>query len=282
MTVVALSLITAALFGTGDFFGGLAAKRTAVIRVVAGSHVVGLFGVTVASVLLADAFQWRDFLLGAAGGAFGGIGVAFLYRRLAIGPMHVVAPLTAITSAVVPVVWGTVIGERLSPVVWAGIALGLVAIVLVSWADDGQHQDDRSVTPRVVVESLIAGCGFGAFFVFLDATDASSAPWPVVGSRLFTSAVLVAALLARRQPLLPADRVTAAMIVATGVLDTGANIGFLAATLRGDLAVVAVLTSLYPIATAVLAAVVLGERMNGVQTSGFVGALGATTLIAVG
>ena len=281
MTVILLSLATAVAFGTGDFFGGIAAKRAMVIQVVAGSHLVGLLGVTVGSVALADSFRWEDLLLGAIGGAFGGLGVAFLYRRLAVGPMQIVAPLTAITSAVVPVAWGALAGERLSTIVWIGITLGLVAIALVSW---GQSPDQamQAVTIRVVGESLLAGCGFGAFFILLDATDSSSAPWPVVGARLVTSSVLIVALLVRREPVFPSNRTIVALIVATGLFDTAANVGFLLATLRGELAVVAVLTSLYPMATAALAALALGERMTNVQAAGFVGALGATTLIASG
>ncbi|MGI9616148.1 MAG: EamA family transporter [Acidimicrobiales bacterium] len=281
MTVILLSLATAVAFGTGDFFGGIATRRAMVIQVVAGSHLVGLLGVTVGSLALADSFRWEDFVLGAIGGAFGGLGVAFLYRRLAVGPMQVVAPLTAITSAVVPVAWGAIIGERLSTLVWTGIALGLVAIALVSWGKS-PDQADQAVTVRVVGESLLAGCGFGAFFILLDATESSSAPWPVVGARVVTSAVLIVALLMRREPIFPPNRTIVALILATGLFDTAANVGFLLATLRGELAVVAVLTSLYPIATAALAAAVLGERMTNVQAVGFAGALGATTLIAAG
>ena len=281
MIVIVLSLATAAVFGTGDFFGGLATKRASVVQVIAGSHLVGLAGVLAASLILAESFRWVDLTLGALGGAFGGIGVAFLYRRLAVGPMQIVAPLTAITSAVVPVAWGAIIGERLSGTVWLGIAIGLIAIGLVSYAD-GPASLERAVTAQVVGESLLAGCGFGAFFILLDATEAPSAPWPVVGARLLTSVVLTGFLLARRAPVVPQNPTIIGLIAATGLFDTAANVGFLLATVRGELAVVAVLTSLYPIATAVLAAIVLGERMTTIQGTGFAGALGATALIAVG
>ena len=96
---VLLSLLTAAFYGAGDFCGGLATKRAKVIQVVALSHTVGLAGVLILAPLLADAFTWRDAGLGGLGGIFGGIGVGLLYRRLAVGPMSVVAPLTAVTSA---------------------------------------------------------------------------------------------------------------------------------------------------------------------------------------
>lgn len=277
--VILVSLVTAVIYGTGDFCGGLAASRARPVQVVAGSHVVGLIGVTIASFLVAQGFRIEDLALGAAGGAFGGLAVGLLYRRLAIGPMHVVAPLTAITSAVVPTAWSLVSGERLGIGAWAGIGVALLAIGLVSTSAPGST---AVVGPQVVVESLLAGCGFGAFFIFLDATEASSAPWPVVGARLITSVLLVVGLLVARQEIVPIERVTLGLIAATGVFDTLANIGFLYATTRGNLAIAAVLTSLYPISTVVLARLVLGERMTVLQGWGFVGALGATALIASG
>lgn len=280
MAVVAVSLVTAILFGAGDFLGGMATRRIPVVQVVAGSHVVGLVGVTIASVVVADGFRTIDFALGAAGGLLGGLGVAFLYRRLAAGPMHVVAPLTALTSAVVPTAWGLATGERLSAVAWLGIGLGLVAIGTVSWS----RTVDQSapVTTAVVVESLLAGAGFGGFFIFVDATDVASAPWPIVGARLGTSILLVAALAALRRPIRPPAGGATALVVAAGLFDVAANVSFLWAALRGELAIVSVLTSLYPVATILLARVVVGERMSRPQGVGLTLAMAATTVIALG
>ena len=276
---VLLSLITAACYGAGDFCGGLATKTTRVIQVVAVSHVVGLAGVLVASLLLADAFTSRDFALGAVGGLFGGIGVALLYRRLSLGPMSVVAPLTAVTSAAVPAAWGVIDGDSLSGLAWAGIVLALFAIALVSAVSDGLT---APVTPTVIVESLASGAGFGLFFIFLDATEGATAPWPVVGARLVTSVLLVGYLLGRRQEILPPSASSRWLLVAVGLLDTGSNITFLYATDEGALTVVAVLSSLYPIGTVLLARLVLDERMTRPQLVGFVAAMVATGLIAAG
>ena len=188
-----LSLLTAAIFGTGDFCGGLAAKRATIFQVVAGSHFVGLVGVTLTAVAVADEFSMRAFGLGAIGGLFGGVGVAFLYRRLAVGPMAVVAPITAITSAAAPALWGALTGDALSALAWAGVAVALVAIGLVSSASDGPVGD---VSFQVIAESLLAGLGFGTFFIFLDMTESVNAPWPVVGARLLTSTGLLVLMLA--------------------------------------------------------------------------------------
>ncbi len=276
---VVLSLITAAIYGTSDFCGGLAAQRAKLIQVVAGGHVVGLVGVVVASLLVADEFSTPDFLLGVAGGAFGAGAIALLYRRLAVGPMHVVAPLTAITSAAVPIAWGVGGGENVSLVTWAGVGLGLLAIGLVSLSSAGSH---APVTSAVIIESLLAGVGFGAFFICLDATEAASAPWPVAGARSFTVLALVPFMVVTRRPLLAEGAVALGLIATTGLLDTAANVTFLYASDRGLLTVVAVLTALYPVATVILARLVLSEQMTRPQMFGFLAAMTATALIAGG
>jgi drug/metabolite transporter (DMT)-like permease len=276
---VFLSLLTAAIYGTSDFCGGLAAQRAKLLQVVAGGHLVGLVGVVIASVLVADEFDTGDFLLGAAGGAFGAVAISLLYRRLAIGPMQVVAPVTAMTSAAVPAAWGIGSGDEISPAAWVGVALGLVAIGLVSLSAAESH---APVTGAVIVESLLAGVGFGAFFIFLDATDAASAPWPVAGARLLTVVVLIPFLVLTRRPVVARGAVALALIAVTGLLDTAANVTFLYASDHGLLTLVAVLSAMYPVATVVLARLVLSERMTRPQMWGFLTAMAATVLIAAG
>lgn len=274
-----LSLLTAAIFGTGDFFGGLSAKRAAILQVVVGSHAVGLVGVTVVALVVADDFTWKAFALGAVGGVFGGLGVGLLYRRLAVGPMSVVAPITAITSAAVPAIWAALTGDSLSLLAWVGVAIALLAIGLVSSSNDGDVSD---VSLPVVAESLLSGIGFGMFFIFIDATEGATAPWPIVGARSVTTFAILAFLLVTSAELLPRARNAGWLIAATGLLDTASNVIFLYATNRGSLTIVAVLSSLYPISTVVLARLVLSERMTRLQLAGFVTALVATVLIAAG
>jgi drug/metabolite transporter (DMT)-like permease len=276
---VFLSLLTAALFGTGDFCGGLAARRAPISQVVGGSHAIGLTGSFVAAVLLADEFAGVDFLLGMAAGVFGGVGVALLYRGLGRGPMSIVAPLTAITSAAVPAVWGVADGDTLSLWAWVGVAIALAAIGMVSISNDNT---DTPVTRQVVGEALLAGAAFGVFFIFMDATDGASAPWPVVGSRLITTVAILGYLLLRRRPIIASTSTAIWLIVATGIFDTASNILFLYATIEGQLSVVSVLSSLYPVATVILARAILHERMTRIQLSGCVAALAASVLIAIG
>ena len=152
-------------------------------------------------------------------------------------------------------------------------------IWLVSSADRGAS--DR-VSPEVIIEALLAGAGFGMFFIVLNETNTISAPWPIVGARLFSSTLLIAWLLLHRIPILPPTASGRGLIALTGLFDTGSNVLFLFALRAGDLTTVAVLTALYPISTVVLARIVLHERMTINQLLGFVSALGATVLIAAG
>lgn len=279
-----LALLTAASYGVGDFFGGMATKRARVLQVVAGSHILGAIGSFFLALLVADRIIGRDLLLGIGGGFFGMIGVALLYRRLAIGPMSVVAPLTAITSAVLPAAWGILQGERLTELGWVGIVFALVAVVLVSLSPDAPDAD-APVTFAVIAESLLAGAGFGAIFIFFGATSDEGAPWPVVSARIFTATLLVITLVVLRRrngaPVLPTDRGAWPYIAAAGLLDTGSNAMFIYASNRGQLAVVSVLAALYPITTVILARVVLGERMTRLQQCGFVTAMVATALLVL-
>ncbi len=298
--VIVLSLLTALAFGTGDFCGGLASKRTSAIRVVGLSHVIGFLGVLLAAVLVDNVLLWRDVAIGAIGGAFGGIGIALLYRGLARGPMSVVAPVTAISSAAVPALWGLASGERPSALVALGLAVALLAIWMVSASDDqdglgiGDHDTPEVPTrPAVaaVAEALVAGAGFGLFFIMLDMTDPASSPWAVVGARALTASALGLLLAAgaahsRRKGTsrigAKLDASAVGLIGLTGLIDTAANVLFLFALGAGSLIVVAILTSLYPIATIALATIALNESLNKRQRVGLPLALLSTVLIASG
>jgi len=276
---ILLGLLTSISFGAGDFFGGLSAKKTSALNVVAFSHTIGLFGALILAPWLADSFTTRDFGLGAVGGGLGGMGVVLLYRGLARGPMAVVAPLTAITSAAIPALWGVATGDSLSPLAWLGVAAALVAIALSSIPGES---NTAPVTPRVVVESLIAGAAFGAMFILFDATSDATAPWPVVGARTLTVTALLSYVLFAKRDGLVTVRPALGTIVLAGLFDTGSNILFLSATKVGDLSIVAVLSSLYPAATVVLARWVLNERMSRLQMGGLITTLLAAALIALG
>ena len=274
------ALVTAGLFSGSDFSGGLASKRLSPFTVLLGAHGIGLVGVTLASVLLADAFTLRDALLGVAGGFFGLTGVLLLYRRLAAGPMYAVAPVSAVTAAAVPALWGVLTGERLTGVAWLGVAVAIVAIVLVSLSNDSSG---APITAQVIGESLLSGVGFAGFFIFLSETAEATAPWPVATARWATFALLLAiAVIGGRAKATELDARLIGLVAIAGLGDTAANVTFLWAAQAGDLSIVAVLTGLYPVGTVLLARAVLGERMNSRQFVGLALALVATALIALG
>jgi len=278
---IAFGLLTALFFGAGDFCGGLSAKQVSVLAVVAFSHLVGLIGVVIVAPFLAEQFIWADWFLGMLGGASGGLGVALLYRGLARGPMVVVAPLTAITSAAVPSLWGIGTGETFSGRAWLGIGIALLAIVFTS-IPNAADDDNAPITKSVVLESLAAGAFFGLMFILFDTTSDASAPWPVVGARVMTSGALLSFFFARRRSELPSVVPALPLIALTGLFDTGSNMLFLFATNLGDLTIVAVLSSLYPVTTVLLARFLLDERMSRLQSAGLIAALTATALIASG
>lgn len=280
--VVIVSLVAAVLFGSGDFCGALATRRATALQVVAGSHLIGLVGVGLLAFALGNPVTARDLGYGAAGGVLGAVGVALLYRRLAVGPMYLVAPVTAVTAAAVPTLWGWLRGDSLSPAAWSGVVLALGAVALVSSVADGGAEGGGPITTAAVVESLGSGLGFGGFYILVAMTDADSQPWPIVGARLATSTGLLAILAVLRRAPLPTDRVGITLIGATGLFEVAANCGYLYASTHGQLAVAAVLVSMYPISTVILARLVLDERMTRLQIAGVAGAIAAAGLITRG
>jgi len=214
---------------------------------------------------------------GLVAGLGGGAGVLMLYRGLSRGRMSVVAPITGVEAAVVPVVFGLVAGERPSIGATVGIALALAAVVLVSSSGSSASDNRRAGLP----EALGAGLAFGVFFIALERAGSDTGIWPLVGARISSiSLTLIVAAIARTKLKPPAGTMPA--IAGAGVLDVTANLFYLVAVRQGFLSLVAVLTSMYPAATVALARVVLKERLAPLQLAGFALALVAVILISVG
>lgn len=296
-------LAAALTYGCGDFIGGLASRRAGALRVVVLSHAVGLVLILIALPLWrGDGFAAPVLGWGAAAGGAGGVGVVLLYRGLARGRMSVVAPITAVIAAAVPVVYGIARGERPGVLALVGVVVAFAAVILVS-SSAAEHEDDR--TPEVaaapgfpalpnvraavpqplrspgIADAIGSGLAFGAFFVFFAQAGTASGLWPLVGVRLGSLGLVALSAAVLRRGLRPPPG-TWPLIVAAGTLDLVANLLYLLATGRGLLSLVAVLTSLYPASTVVLARVVLAERFTPAQTVGLgLAALGAV-LIALG
>jgi drug/metabolite transporter (DMT)-like permease len=277
---VLLALASAVVYGASDFLGGLASRRASVFGVVALSQVIGLAALVVLLPWLGGDASTADLAWGAGAGLAGATGLVIFFRTLARAVMSVVAPVTAVTAAAVPVAVGLLGGERVGPWASAGIVLALVAIVLVS-AENGVAELRRARATGLG-PALLAGAAFGLFFVLLDRTSEDSGLTPLVPARIASVAfVLLVAGIGRRP--LGVGRSALPLVALSGVGDMTANALFLLATQEGgQLAVVGVLASLYPVSTVVLAQVVLRERLLAVQVAGLAMAVAAVVLITGG
>jgi drug/metabolite transporter (DMT)-like permease len=276
---VLLGLLVALSYGAGDFLGGLSSRRLDAVTVVQASQLVGLTGLTVVVLLVPDqVLLGADLLRGAIAGAVGLLGLVLLYRGLSVGAMSIVAPVSAVGAAVLPLAWGLGNGERPSAVALVGVALALVAVALVS-----SPANDEAVAGRAkeVTLALVAGGAFGVLFILLADTSEDSGLWPVFGARLASATLVTVVLLALRRPVRVPPVGTRALVAGAGVLDVAANGLFVYASRAGLLSLVAVISSLYPAITVVLARVVLDERTDRRQQVGLVAALTGVVLIAV-
>ncbi len=272
---VVLAGLSAVSWGASDFAGGLASKTLPVRKVVFWSQLVGLVIAAGAAPVIGGDVGLADLGWGAAAGAMGAMGLLALYRGLAVGRMSVVAPLSAVAGALVPVVVGIGLGERPSAVALGGVAVGIPALWLVV---GGGGASGRG--PSGVAEGLVAGVGFGLFFVFISRSAATSGLWPLVGARAASITVVAALALLAGEAAPP--RRSRGVVLAAGAGDMAANIAFLLASRLGLLSLTAAVSSLYPAATVALARVVLAERLRRRQGIGLVLALVAVVLVAVG
>ena len=274
--VTFLALAAAVLAGTGDFFGGRATKKTNIISVLAISHFLGLLIILLIAPLMAEEFKTSDFFLGVLASSFGLLGLALLYRGLAKGPMAIVAPITAVACATLPVIWGLLSGEKLSTQQTVGVFIGLLAIFLVSWTPGKR----AAIKGSLILEALIAGLAFGAFFIVIDGTSETTAPWPVVGSRVFSVVAIFLFVIIGRKKIKP-ERNSTPYIIGAGFFDTLANVVLLAALNKGLLSLVSVLASFYPAVTVLLARFFLKEMMLKSQIIGLLLGLISIALLAV-
>jgi uncharacterized membrane protein len=272
---VLLALCSAAAYGAGDFCGGLSSRRASALLVVGGSQLVGLVVALVLAFALGGHLTMADVGWAAVGGIAGAGGLGIFYRALADGSMSVVAPVTAVCTAAVPVLAGLAGGDVVGAPALAGLVLALPAVGLVA-REDGPA---ARLSLRTVGVALLAGTLFGTFFVLLHQTSEGSGLWPVVVARL-ASAVAVGVLLGLRRvaPRLP--RAAVLLVVIAGVADMSANVLYLLAVRAGQLSIVGLLSSLYPVSTVLLATLVLRERLSKVQLAGVGGCTLAVLLIA--
>ncbi|WP_420366464.1 EamA family transporter [Curtobacterium sp. L3-7] len=190
MLTVMLGLSGALVYGFADFLGGLASRRVRPVTVAAIAAAVGMAPLLVGLVVVGARFSWQATLWGAVGGVSGGVGVLLLYAALAIGPMSVLSPLTAVFSAVVPVVVALIRGTVLSPVAIGALVVAVVAVVLVASVRD---TGGARLTTRGVLAAAVAGCGFGGIVLAFNETPGDSGVAPLVVARVLQALLLGAA-----------------------------------------------------------------------------------------
>jgi drug/metabolite transporter (DMT)-like permease len=290
---VVLAVAAAASWGASDFLGGVAGRRSSGPAVAFTSQLVGFFALLAAALVVAGSPDAGDLAWGLAAGLGGAAGVALLYHGLAVGQMSVVAPVTAVGGAAIPVVFGLLTGDRPGAPALAGVVLALtaVAVLCVSAPQDedsaeplgpagGQVALQRRGTLQAgLVAGLLAGAGFGLFFICVERAGSGAGLWPLVAARV--SSVTALGILVMATGSIALRRRDAALIVVVGLLDALANVGYLLATRRGPLSIVALLASLYPAVTVLMARVALGERLSAVQSAGLAAAGVAVGLIAL-
>jgi len=273
-----LALTGGLMWGVGDFFGGLASRRIAVITVVVVSQAIGLAGLLIWVAATRDPFPGVVELLPAAGaGVAVFAGITAFYRGLAIGAMGIVAPITA-SGPVVPLAVDAAHGSTPTALQWLGIAFILLGVATLSW-EGGASGRARIASGAGL--AILAALGFGLYFVGIDAGADESASWAVVAARVTAVSLGTVVALASSRSL-RAPRSMLPMLVAVGLIDTSANVLVAAATTYGAAGIVAVLSSLYPIVTMVLAWIVVGERLGAAKRAGGVVAVAGAAFVAAG
>lgn len=289
MLTVLLGLGGALAYGAADFLGGVAAKRVSPLVVTAGVAVVGLVFILAGTLVVDGVWSREAWFWGTISGITGAAAIGLLYACLAMGPMSILSPLTAFLSALLPVSWGLSTGGATSAWLYPALGLAMVAVILV-----GIVPDQRAIRPTLksLAMAVASGLLIGTFYVLIDQTPADSGLTPLVANRLSQTIILfliIGFLILRQrgnrsqQTLfgqVGSLRGVLPVVVASGVLDATANVAVIIGLRVGDLAVVSVLTALYPAGTILLAAVLLRERVTGVQLIGLGLALVASAMLA--
>ena len=272
---VAYGLCSAAAWGAGDFSGGLATRRIGVLLVVLWSQLIG------AGALLALALGFGEelppsgpMLYGAIAGVAGVFGLASLYRGLAVGRMGIVAPLSALTAAVIPVVIGAVYEGLPTAFQLGGFALAVLAIWTLSYT-----RGEGKPLPHEWSHALSAGLGFGLFFVFIDQASDQAVLWPLVAARTASITCMLCLVLLRGEFAAPSAN-HLILLILVGLFDAAGNAFFALASRVGRLDISVVLASLYPAATVLLAWIVLRERLLPRQWAGVALATAALVMIS--
>ncbi|MCL4396271.1 MAG: DMT family transporter [Chloroflexi bacterium] len=269
------ALSAALSWGSGDFSSGLSARRMGSFNTVFVTYSVGLVILVVVALARFEPLPPAvDLIWGGVAGLFGMVGIGFLLRGYAEGRMGIVAPVSAVLATALPVVFAALTEGLPRELQLIGFALALVSVWLLS------RPDLAGVRPAGIELALLAGLGFAGFFISLDQVGRSAVFWPLVAARVSACAVMAGYALVTRRTVIPAGSPLRLVILA-GLLDVSGNFFFLLAVRGGRLDVAAVLGSLYPAVTAIMAWLIIREHVGRLQLIGVAGAVLAIVLITV-
>jgi len=275
---IIFALLAAGAYGVSDFLGGMASRHAATTRVLLVTYPVGAALMAALLPIYGGPISARTLGWSVAAGVAGLVAIGLFYHALARARMSVISPVTAVLAAAVPVVGGVALGERPSALGWFGMLVGLIAVVLI--CRQPEHEDHPRVGWAPLAIAVVAGIGFGAYFVCLSRCDDDSGMWPVVLSRLAPLlALLPWVALVEKSARIPARGL--ALAAGCGCLDACANAAFLLATRHGLLSLSSVITALYPAGTVLLAVWVLGEPTGRTQQAGLAVAVASVVLLSV-
>lgn len=275
-TSVGCGLASAASWGTGDFAGGMAVKRANVFGVIAIAHGADVLLMITVALLAGEHFpRAHEMWWGVASGVVNGFALAALYRALSSGTMSIAAPLSAVLAAALPVVYAAFSQGLPNRIQLAGFAVAAVSILLLSLPSG------KVGRPKGLSLAILSGLGFGFFFIALHKATMHTYFWPTAASR-FGSAAIAACMLAGTGVRIPSKPHVLWLALASGIFDLGGNLLFVVADHAGRVDVAAMLASLYPGATVLLARVLLKERVSRWQELGIVAGLLAVVMIARG
>jgi len=275
-----LAGFSALLYGIADFSGGFAAQRSRLLPVLVLSQLLGT-AVAVSALAFLGHGQptTADLLWGFLAGFTGSMGLFMLYGGIANSIVAIVSPTSAVVGAVIPVLFGLFLGDRPSATAIAGSLLCLPAILLLTWERGSEASRQRSVKTALGY-GIMAGLGFGIFFTTLSRAGAGSGVWPLLAARAASITAFLLAMLVSREPF-RVERGGLVPALVAGAADMGANILFLLASQSGMLSLVAIVTSLFPAPTVLLARIFLHQRIPPARMAGLVLALLGVALISL-
>lgn len=276
---VVFALLTAVVYGIADYSGGRGSRLASSFTVTFVGQCAGFLGALLLALFIGDPVpSGHDLFISAAAGVAGSLGLLGFYRAMASGSMTIVAPITALVGTTIPVIWGLVDGERPGFISYVGMVVAVFAVVLVT---DALGAQDKRTPLNIVVLAVIAGACFATIFIAFDHVSSDAGLWPLVALRSVSLPIVFGVVLATRHPLRTKGEATR-WALTSGILDSAANGFYLIAARHGLLSVVAVIASLYPVSTLVLATSLDKEKLHPAQWVGVGLALVALVLVSAG